>query len=101
MRSVDTHQPKSTIFAHLLGLQSCLSPSTKRGDKHATFSKTCLQTHGEQPRSNIRGYGGPICPQLLPFNVIRMLGKWREGKEGDQLVTMWVNEGRLPLNVNI
>lgn len=30
MRSVDTHQPKSTIFAHLLGLQSCLSP-TKRG----------------------------------------------------------------------
>lgn len=30
MRSVDTHQPKSTIFAHLLGLQSCLSP-TKKG----------------------------------------------------------------------
>lgn len=32
------------------------------------------------------------------IKLIAGLGKWREG---EQLGTMWVNEGRLPLNVNI
>lgn len=36
--------------------------------------------------------------QIRWLKMIAGLGKWREG---DQLVTMWVNEGRLPLNVNI
>lgn len=79
MRSVDTHQPKSTIFAHLLGLQSCLSP-TKKGNKYATFPKTWPPTYEEQTQSKIRVYGEPICSQLRLFKMIRMLGKWREGR---------------------
>lgn len=39
MRSADTHQPKSTIFAHLLGLPCSLLP-TKERNKYTTDPKT-------------------------------------------------------------
>lgn len=39
MRSADTHQPKSTIFAHLLGLPCSLLP-TKERNKYITNPKT-------------------------------------------------------------
>lgn len=51
MRSaaLDTHQPKSTIFAHLLGLPRSLSP-TKEKNKYATSPKTflCADKNGVQ-----------------------------------------------------
>lgn len=42
--------------------------------------------------------GWPFSSLRALVKMIAGLGKWREG---DQFVTMWVNEGRLPLNVNI
>ncbi|CAB1421648.1 unnamed protein product [Pleuronectes platessa] len=98
MRSADTHQPKSTIFAHLLGLPCGLSATKRKRDKQRTVPKTFLPADGDDTRGEIRGEPGGIRSQERPLEPIAGLGKWREG---DQLVTMWVNEGRLPLNVNI
>lgn len=57
MRSIDTHQPKSTIFAHLLGLPCSLSP-TKEGNKYATNPKTFLPEDKTEAWSEIRADRG-------------------------------------------
>lgn len=57
MRSIDTHQPKSTIFAHLLGLPCSLSP-TKEGNKYATNPKTFLPEDTTEAWSEIRADRG-------------------------------------------
>lgn len=79
MRSVDTHQPKSTIFAHLLGLQSCLLP-TKERNKYVTIPKTFLSTREGETQSKIRAHNESICSLLRWFKMITRLGKWREGR---------------------
>lgn len=97
MRSVDTHQPKSTIFAHLLGVPCSLLP-TKERNKYATNPKTFLTADKTKHKVKSEPFGSQFIAKIRCLKMIAGLGKWREG---DQLVTMWVNEGRLPLNVNI
>lgn len=97
MRSVDTHQPKSTIFAHLLGLPCSLSP-TKETNKYTTILQTFQTADTTRREVKSEPIAGQFIAQLHCLKMIASLGKWRED---DPLVTMWVNEGRLPLNVNI
>lgn len=96
MRS--THQPKSTIFALLARAAVLLSRRQKRRIKPLLSQKLFKQRTKMSRKVRWESKESPFEVKRIFLYMITGLRKWREG---DHLVTMWVNEGRLPLNVNI